>query len=76
MEVGYDKDLKAVYSIGLEENQSAAVLDHITSLGFGVVAVKEGVSLHVVDDARGTSHTIVFNKGRCERTAHRMPPKH
>lgn len=60
MEIGFDKDLKAIYSGELQEKQAAAVRDHITSLGFRVVAIKEGASLHVVDDARGTSHVIPF----------------
>lgn len=65
LKIGFKKDLKALFSNGLDIQQSAAVRSHlIDSLGCSVAAERDVVSLHVTDDDRGTSHTLVFDKRR------------
>lgn len=70
MSIGFDKDLRAVYSNGLEASQSAAVHAYLADMGFSVAALKKTTSLHVIDRAHDTSHVIVFNVGRCDTSIH------
>lgn len=65
LEVGHDKDIKAVYSNGLDSSQSDVVRAQLTRMGFSQEAPQEVVSLHLTDEEHGTSHAVAFHKERC-----------